>query len=265
MIAAARAARVVQRTAPMTGGVELICQSSLAAAAARPGHFFQLAVEGAGALLRRPYSSAWTDPPRGHLGFVFNVVGVGSAWLAARQSGDELDLLGPLGRGFILDADRPAVCVAGGLGIAVFIGLTAALAERGRPITLLYGARSAGQLMPADRFSGARVRVATEDGSVGHRGVVTELLRGAVVDDADVFACGPTPMLVELARWAAAEKFPLQRIQVAHETPMGCGIGTCLGCAVPRAGGGYLLTCQDGPCIRAHQVDWPQVTDSFHG
>ncbi len=264
MIATMQGARVLQRTTPMAGGVELVCESPVAADV-RPGQFFQVAVESPGALLRRPYSAAWTDPARGLVGFVFNVVGAGSGWLAARNAGDRVDLLGPLGRGFAIDSGRPAVCVAGGLGIAVFIGLSGALAARGRPTTVLYGARSADQLLPAARFPKARMQVATDDGSAGHHGRVTALLSGAMVDDADIFACGPTPMLVELARWARAAGVPLGRIQVAHETPMGCGVGTCLGCALPRAGGGYLLTCQDGPCISADLVEWTQVVDAFHG
>ncbi len=264
MIATMRGARVLQRTTPMVGGVELVCETPLAADV-RPGQFFQVAVESPGALLRRPYSAAWTDPARSLVGFVFNVVGAGSQWLAARNAGDWIDLLGPLGRGFAIDRGRPAVCVAGGLGIAVFIGLSGALATRGRPTTVLYGARSADQVLPAARFPKARMQVATDDGSAGHHGRVTALLSGAMVDEADIFACGPTPMLVELARWAQRAGFPLARIQVAHETPMGCGVGTCLGCALPRAGGGYLLTCQDGPCIAADLVEWTRVVDAFHG
>jgi dihydroorotate dehydrogenase electron transfer subunit len=264
MIATRQAARVLERTTPMAGGVELVCETPLAADV-RPGQFFQVAVESPGALLRRPYSVAWTDPTRGLVGFVFNVVGAGSEWLAARNTGDRIDLLGPLGRGFAIDGRRPAVCVAGGLGIAVFIGLSNALTGRGRPTTILYGARSADQLLPAARFPDTRMQLATDDGSAGHHGRVTTLLSGAVVEDADIFACGPTPMLAELVRWAQAAGVPLARIQVAHETPMGCGVGTCLGCALPRAGGGYVLTCQDGPCISADLVEWTQVVDAFHG
>lgn len=264
MIATLQGARVLQRTTPMAGGVELICETPLAADV-RPGQFFQVAVEGSGALLRRPYSAAWTDPERGLVGFVFNVVGAGSEWLAGRNAGDRIDLLGPLGRGFAIDGGRPAVCVAGGLGIAVFIGLSEALTARGRPTTILYGARSADRLLSAGRFPKTPMQLATDDGSAGHHGRVTGLLSGALLGDADVFACGPTPMLVELIRWAQAAGVPLGRIQVAHETPMGCGVGTCLGCALPRAGGGYLLTCQDGPCISADLVEWTQVVDAFHG
>src|SRR5207245_793416 len=106
---------------------------------------------------------------------------------------------------------------------------------------------------------------APSDGSAGHQGRVPALLSNAIVGDADIFACGPTPMLVELVRWAQRADVRLARIQVAHETPMGCGVGTCLGCALPRAGGGYMLTCQDGPCISADLVEWTRAVDACHG
>src|SRR2546428_11048167 len=115
-----------------------------------------------------PLQRSLDRPGTGLVGFVFNVVGAGSGWLAARNARDRIDLLGPLGRGFAIEGGRPAVCVAGGLGIAVFIGLSGALAARGRPTTILYGARSADQLLPAARFSEARIQVATDDGSAGH-------------------------------------------------------------------------------------------------
>src|SRR4029077_14690357 len=112
---------------------------------------------------------------------IFNVVGAGSAWLAALDEGDDLDLLGPLGRGFDLDSGGPAVCVAGGLGVAVFPGVVRALLARGRRVILLQGARTAAQLLPTTRFAGAEVRVATDDGSAGHHGSVVDLLSRVLV------------------------------------------------------------------------------------
>ena len=81
----------------------------------------------------------------------------------------------------------------------------------------------------------------------------------------DVLTCGPTPMLQALIDNANHQQIPLASIQMALETPMGCGVGTCLGCAAPRSEGGYFLTCTDGPCVRADRVDWDRITDSFHG
>src|SRR5207302_3367386 len=159
---------VVERTVPMAGAVELVLYHPPSAAAVGPGQFFQLAVSAPHTILRRPYSAAWSDPSRGNIGFIFNVVGAGSAWLSARGEGDALDLLGPLGRGFELEGKRPAVCIAGGLGVAVFPGVEQALVARGRKVTMLQGARTASQLLPAERFPGADVRMATDDGSAGH-------------------------------------------------------------------------------------------------
>jgi len=254
---------VVDRSVPMAGAVELVLYHPPSASAVNPGQFFQLAVGAAHTILRRPYSAAWSDATRGNIGFIFNVVGAGSAWLSARDESDELDLLGPLGSGFELDGQRPAVCIAGGLGVAVFPGLVQALVARGRKVTVLQGARTATQLLPADRFPGAETRMATDDGSQGHHGSVVDLLIG--FSSPEVFACGPTPMLKAMIGLAQRHEIPLSSIQVALETPMGCGVGTCLGCAAPRREGGYFLTCQDGPCVRGDRIDWDRMEDQFHG
>lgn len=268
-------AAVVERSAPMTGAVELILDQPGVATSVTPGQFVQVAVSAPHTLLRRPYSVAWTDPQRGRFGLIFNVVGDGSAWLSARHEGDRLDVLGPMGRGFDLDGDGPAVIVAGGLGIAVFPGVARALQARGRRVLVLEGARAGAQLLRAQRFAGAEVRCATDDGSAGHRGSVVALLDDLAGNfppprgegqggGVDIFACGPTPMLRALIDRARRLELPLSNVQVALETPMGCGMGTCLGCVAPRRGGGYMLTCQDGPCVRADAIDWDRISDAFH-
>ena len=261
---------VVRRSVPMAGAVELVFNHPPSAAAVRPGQFFQLAVSAPHTILRRPYSAAWSDRASGNIGFIFNVVGAGSAWLASRGEGDDLDLLGPLGRGFELDGKRPAVCIAGGLGVAVFPGVVQALVARGRKVTVLQGARTAKQLLPADRFPGADVQVATDDGSAGGRGSVLTLFPPPFTGKGqgggiDLFACGPTPMLQAMISLAERHEITMSSIQIALETPMGCGVGTCLGCVAPRLEGGYLLTCQDGPCVRADRINWDRMEDQFHG
>lgn len=269
MSVAVAPAVVVERSVPMAGALELVLYHPPSARAVIPGQFFQLAVSAPRTILRRPYSAAWSDSASGRIGFIFNVVGAGSAWLSARDEGNELDLLGPLGRGFDLEGDRPVVCIAGGLGVAVFPGVVHALVNGGRKVTMLIGARTAAQLLPADRFPGAYVQVATDDGTAGHSGSVLTLFPPRVMGEGrgggiDILSCGPTPMLQALMAVARRHEVPLSAIQVALETPMGCGVGTCLGCAAPRREGGYFLTCQDGPCVRADRVDWDRITDSFH-
>jgi dihydroorotate dehydrogenase electron transfer subunit len=260
---------VVERSIPMAAAVELVVHHPPSAVAVAPGQFFQLAVGAPHTILRRPYSAAWADPTRGMLGFIFNVVGAGSAWLAGREQGNELDLLGPFGRGFELEGDRPAICVAGGLGVAVFPGVVRALIARGRSVIVLQGARTVAQLLPTSRFAGANVQVATDDGSAGHHGSTVKLFARQLPppsgEGIDILTCGPTPMLTALIDAAQGQGIPLSSIQVALETPMGCGVGTCLGCAAPRSAGGYLLTCQEGPCVRADRIDWSRMTDAFHG
>jgi dihydroorotate dehydrogenase electron transfer subunit len=273
MTVAVEPAVVVERSIPMSGAVELVLHHPVSATSLKPGQFFQVAVSAPHTILRRPYSAAWANPVSGRIGFIFSVVGAGSAWLAVRHEGHELDILGPLGQGFELDGARPVICVAGGLGVAVFPGVVEALVARGRQVIMLQGARTAAQLLPTGRFGGAAVRMATDDGSLGHRGPVVDLLsrlhpslgERVGVGAVEIFACGPTPMLQALVDTAHRLELPLSSIQVALETPMGCGMGTCLGCAAPRHGGGYLLTCQDGPCVRADRIDWDHMTDAFHG
>src|SRR5579864_393337 len=254
---------VEQLEKPMPGAFELVLRNQWAASEARPGQFFQLAVGAPHTLLRRPYSTAWTDPPSGRIGFIFNIVGAGSDWLSRRRPGDTVDSLGPLGSGFDLDSDRPAICIAGGLGVALFPGVVKALVERGRRVSMLMGARTAEQLLPASRFPSAEVSSATDDGSAGLRGSVVDLL--APLHNAEIFACGPTPMLQARIKRALQVGISPASIQIALETPMGCGLGTCLACVAPRLDGGYLLTCQDGPCVRADQLDWTRMRDVLHG
>src|SRR5438552_6118226 len=191
---------VVQRSTPMRDAIEIVVHHPPSAAAVKPGQFFQLAVAAPQTILRRPYSAAWADPQGGRIGFIFNVVGAGSGWLAVRHEGHELDLLGPLGRGFSLEGERPVICMAGGLGVAAFPGVIPALVARKRRCTGLLGARVSARLLPSNRFSGADVLTATDDGSAGYRGSVVDVfastLRGRVgVQAVGILPCGPTAML----------------------------------------------------------------------
>jgi dihydroorotate dehydrogenase electron transfer subunit len=261
----------VLRVEHLDGGlIELTARLPHLAKQAQPGEFAQLrCAPGFTPLLRRPFSVAWSD---GDLcSFVFEVVGTGTRLLAALRPGDPLDSLGPLGHGFTLDPPPGVViCVSGGLGCAPFPILCRALRRQGvSDIVVLNGAATAPRLYPAERFqrgdAAIRVLEATEDGSRGHRGWVTDLIDGVIGGACAVYACGPTPMLTSLAAWLDAAKHAPDILEASFEAPMGCGFGTCLGCALPvraeNGGTGWALCCSDGPVMPVRDISWRELAE----
>ncbi len=246
------------------GLVELSVRLPHLAAAARPGEFAQLRCGPPPLpLLRRPFSVARVD---GEVcAFVFEPVGEGTRRLAALRPGDPLQSLGPLGTGFTVPAGGRVLCVAGGLGCAPFpLAARRARQAGAAEVVVLNGAASAARLYPAERLSGGdpgiRVVEATDDGSRGHRGRVTDLVTGELGGTAALWACGPNPMLVAFAAVlgrAGAALPPV--VEASLEAPMGCGFGTCLGCALPvrdGAGSRFALCCREGPVMPVAAVDW---------
>jgi dihydroorotate dehydrogenase electron transfer subunit len=188
---------------------------------------------------------------------LYRVCGRGTALLAEALPGQRVGFVGPLGRGFPEPGPgERALLVGGGTGIASLYELAARLSRRG-PVAVLYGARRAADLMGAADFEALPVelRLATEDGSRGTRGLVTVLLEAALGEGAParVYACGPTPMMRRAAELAHARG---SACWVSLENPMACGFGVCLGCAAPRAGGGFALVCRDGPMFEAAALAW---------
>jgi len=234
---------------------------------ARAGQFAMVrcADWGSAPLLPRPMSllTGGHEPS-----FLIKAVGDGTRRLTQAPAGTRLSLLGPLGTPW---AHPPmgaqVVLVAGGVGLPplLFLGRElAALAREhrvSRPPTIgLYGGRTADDLLLSRELEAvAELRAATEDGSRGSRGLVTALLDPALDEvaqsghEAHVFACGPHAMMAAVAQIAARRGVPCQ---VSLETRMACGYGVCLGCATPRAQGGYLYACSEGPCVNAAEIDW---------
>jgi NAD(P)H-flavin reductase len=220
-----------------------------------PGQFAMLAAAerwGGGAderpFLPRAFSIARRHAD-GTLDFVLEAVGPGTERLAELDAGDEMWLLGPLGRGFRWPrAGRRAVLVGGGIGIAP-LAIWQDELEAG-PLVLL-GFRDAEHAAGAGLLRGARV--ATDDGSVGHRGLVTELLSAELGCDprVEVYACGPPAMLEAVRVLCAEHEVPAQ---LALESAMACGYGACFGCVVPTRDG-YLRLCVDGPVVDAAALE----------
>ena len=235
---------------------------------ARAGQFAQIRLPGGGVFLPRPFSFLATADD--YCVFLSRVVGPGTSALAGVAEGTELELLGPLGQGFDLTAVAAGevILVGGGVGVPPLVHAAAELA----PLTgtALIGAARADFLLCEQELAafGWHVQVATDDGSRGHHGLVTEFLVQALApasareaEPPTVLACGPHAMLRRCAELAAAYG---AACQVAMEEPMACGFGVCLGCAIrvhaphpgDPAGPAYALVCCDGPVFPADQVLW---------
>jgi len=226
------------------------------AAASRPGQFLMIGygVDNlAPPFLPRPFSVGWRSAD-GRVGLLVRAFGSGTRRMSELGAGDEALLLGPLGRPFRLEEGRPIQCVAGGVGLAPFLFLAGEARAGGHEVRLLYGERTGARVFDPDlveRLTGGPAEVWTEDGSVGRRGLV---LDGIDLSDRPLLlGCGPGAMLRALADVAARRGASLQ---VSVEEHMGCGVGTCQGCVVPRAGGGWAKACVEGPVFDADELEW---------
>jgi dihydroorotate dehydrogenase electron transfer subunit len=263
-----------------------------------PGQFVQLllAADASGPLLPRPMSVADVTR-RGsgwRVGFLYAPVGVGTRALARLESGQTVDVLGPLGRGYPLAEPGTPVLVAGGRGVAPLLlaarllnetpaaaSTRSARAHRGPGCEFLFGVRSASHLIGlADarqrlKRVGGRLHVCTDDGSQGHHGNAVGLLdrlaprlEWPIV----IHACGPHGMLRAVAEWAIARDV---RAFLAMESVMACGTGVCRGCPLPRSAparaafapdtpslygnADYAMCCTEGPVFEARDLDWERV------
>lgn len=204
--------------------------------------------------LPRPFSVGWRGED-GRIGLLVREFGGGTRRLGALRPGEEVQLLGPLGRPFRLPEDRPLVCVAGGVGLAPFLFLVPEALGAGAEVELLYGERSADRVFDPgliERLTGLRPVVFTEDGSAGRAGLVVDGIRAEARPE--LFGCGPTPMLRALERLARDADL---RLQVSVEEHMGCGIGTCQGCVVRSHDGRWIKSCTRGPVFERRELAWP--------
>jgi dihydroorotate dehydrogenase electron transfer subunit len=252
---------VAQREEVTPGTWLLRLRSPRIAAAGLPGQFVHLRCgDATDPLLRRPFSFCDIDRQAGTYDILFNVVGQGTAILAAAEAGQAFEALGPLGRPFSFPEQGMLLMIGGGLGVAPFPLVARVAREQRIKMRWLNGAYTAHQLLPLELMpDGIEFQLCTDDGSAGEKGFVTgpseRLLEGVAV----VHACGPTPMLIALARqWQRLDETgrKLPRCEVSLEAPMGCALGTCLGCVVPAAGGGYDRVCVEGAVFDWRALDW---------
>jgi dihydroorotate dehydrogenase electron transfer subunit len=231
--------------------------------------------EGTEPLLRRPFSFSRIYAGDGEFDILYRVVGRGT-WLMSRlEPGATVGLIGPLGNGFELSdtGAAPPVFIAGGIGIAPLLETIAqagsARANKGaEAIHLFYGARTATELLPEEflQFPGVQVHFATDDASFGLFGRVTQIFEQFVAKGDfrpfEIYSCGPLAMQYHVARWAISNDTPAQ---LSMESLMACGIGACLGCALPAIasddpeGERYVHVCKDGPIFAAGSIKWNKI------
>ncbi|HUF54034.1 MAG TPA: dihydroorotate dehydrogenase electron transfer subunit [Dehalococcoidia bacterium] len=185
---------------------------------------------------------------------LYDVRGRGTTWLSHRKAGDTLTLFGPLGRGYEVDPGaQNMLLVAGGLGVAAVVTLADDAVTAGKNVTLLQGARTAAKIFPADSLPHeVEIVSATDDGSEGHHGRVTDLLAQHLPWADQIFACGPNPMFESMAR-VMKDMRTRKPVQALLEEHMGCGTGVCYGCAVFTRKG-VRLVCRDGPRMELREV-----------
>lgn len=243
---------------------------------ASPGQFVMLRPEQQlPTMLRRPFGIFRTGclppecaglPPREYMEILYKVVGQGTRIMSELHAGDRVELLGPLGNGFVVnDNDCAKLLVGGGIGLVPLFMLAEALIARGEKVRLLMGGRTRDDILAVTEFErlGVETYVSTDDGSLGEEGFVTKVLERKLdkYSCAEVFACGPMPMLAAVEKICSGRNVPLQ---VSLEAHMACGVGACLGCVVKGAGHSdqapnYLCTCKEGPVFAADRLDWGRM------
>lgn len=241
--------------------VRLTLKAPDIAGVCKPGQFVMIrTAAGKDPLLRRPFSIHQSDAS-GHIQIYFKVVGRGTEILAHAGVGEELSVFGPLGKGFRLDEQAPVCIIGGGLGIAPMLFLAKEVSRRKRPGNpsdlIILGGRTREEVEPLEadfRQIGLGTHVATDDGSYGEHGLVTDVLKNfKLAQGTVVYACGPEPMMSAINEYCLKHGFSCQ---VSVESVMACGMGACLGCNRPAADGRYVHVCMDGPVFDAKELKW---------
>jgi dihydroorotate dehydrogenase electron transfer subunit len=254
-------------------------------AGAQPGQFVHVRTpDYSGLVLRRPFSLNTVERVSGRFTIQFGVTGEGTRWLAGTRPGDSLGMLGPLGRGFELDPrSRHLLLIASGRGMAGVRSLADEGLASGRRVAVLFGAATAADVYPSALLPDeVEYVVATDDGSLGHQGRVTELVPEYEAWADQAFACGPLPMLAVMAHLArgrdarlgvarlgrkgggrpapvgSAQARRKAWLQVSIEQTMGCALGTCLGCALTGIEGAVRV-CREGPTFASEELVWEEA------
>lgn len=225
----------------------------------KPGQFYMLKGDWDTPLLLRPFSVLWEDEKG--IEFLIKIVGEGTKRLSKLSEGDEVIALGPLGNGFLVDnslKEEKILLVGGGIGIPPIYYLLKKLNDIGMKPILYFGAKGRDELFLIDEIKKCNVelKIATEDGSLGKKGLVVDLIDFNEYFDL-AFSCGPYKMLLNLNERLRGR---CKKHYVSLEERMGCGYGVCLGCAVKvKTSNGnfnYVRVCKEGPVFDSEIILW---------
>ena len=220
-----------------------------------PGQFVMVRC-GDECVLSRPFSIHWADGERIALFYAVREGGRGTAWLSEVKAGDFVTVFGPLGNGFVLPPTaRKLLLVAGGTGIAPLYFLAQHALEQRHKVTLLYGTVDKNRYPVSPEIDTIAV---TDDGSVGEKGFVTDLLSRFAESSDTVFACGPMPMLRNMFIRRRELKIEGKSVQVSLEVRMGCGVGVCYGCTI-KTTSGLTQVCREGPIFQLNDILWDEL------
>ena len=259
-------AKILENEEVGSGFFKMRIASAYLAKTARPGQFVEVKCgKETDPLLRRPIGV--NRVVKGGIELLYEVVGRGTELMSNMKKNNMCDVIGPLGNGFDIPS-RPGsdILVAGGNGVAPLLFLAEKLAKKRREVYVLIGGCSKRHILCEKDFkkTGAKVLVSTEDGSKGHKGLVTHLLSELLQNTEEceakphrrgrttIYACGPMGMLKAVSRIAQDSRV---RCQVSLEERMACGVGVCLGCPV-KIRNAYKMVCKDGPVFNAEEIAW---------
>lgn len=209
-------------------------------------------------LLRRPFAFSAYDEDRNTASIIFQKRGTATGILAGKQSGEQLDIIGPLGNTFQLpDTIKKCIIVAGGIGLGPMVYTASWIAERGIETLFIFGSRDKSGVPEKDIFGTINPVICTDDGSEGYKGTTVDCLNSLKNNELEgslLVSCGPTPMLRGCHEYA--QKHGIQCL-VSMEQIMACGVGACMGCAVKvKQELGYARVCSEGPVFNSQDIKW---------
>ncbi|MFH1782603.1 MAG: dihydroorotate dehydrogenase electron transfer subunit [Candidatus Omnitrophota bacterium] len=262
--------KIISNEIVAPGYYKMVLEAPYITKTAIPGQFIQVRCSDSyEPLLRRPFGIHRITNHESRITILYEVVGKGTTILSKRRKGERLDVLGPLGNGFTLQDTRhktqdTRILIAGGVGIAPLTFVAEALVKKKIKPIVLIGAKTKKAIVCSDDLKkmGLKVHIATDDGTLGHKGFVTDLFRDLLpvacgLQPVTVYSCGPKLMLKKVSEICKKEKI---NCQVSLEETFGCGIGACLGCSCKikdrRNKFTYKLTCKDGPIFKGEEVIW---------